>query len=116
MTDLPAIEIVFQQDTAARKQFFQAASFAHPAKMVLGLQLYLIEHYTKPGDTILDPMAGSGTVLTACALGRNVICVELEEKFCDMMAGFECDGEIKGYKDIWVEPIKEGWGTYDFGG
>lgn len=82
--DLPVNEIVFQQDTADRKYWFKAASFAHPAKMVLGLQLYLIEHYTKKGDTILDPMAGSGTILVACAIGRNVICVELEKKFVKM--------------------------------
>ena len=85
MTDLPIKEIVFQQDTAERKKFFRAASFSHPAKLNLGLQLYLIEHYTKPGDTILDCLAGSGTALVACALGRHVIAIELEEKFCAMM-------------------------------
>lgn len=52
--------------------------------MHLSLQLYLIEHYTKPGDTILDPMLGSGTLLIACALGRHVIGIELEQKFVDM--------------------------------
>lgn len=76
--------ICFQQDTKERKRFFKAASFAHPAKMVLGLQIYLIEHYTKPGDVILDPMAGSGTILIACTLGRNVVLIELEDKFVKM--------------------------------
>jgi DNA modification methylase len=83
--DLPVNEICFSSDTAHRKQWFRDCSFSHPAKMHLSLQMYLIEHYTKPGDTILDPMAGSGTILVACALGRNVIAVELEQKFCDMM-------------------------------
>lgn len=77
-------EIVFKQDTAERKKLFTSGSFSHPAKMVLGLQIYLVEHYTKPGDTILDPMSGSGTLLVGCMLGRNVICVELEEKFVKM--------------------------------
>jgi len=76
--------ICFKSDTKDRKGLFKAASFAHPAKMHLSLQIYLIEHYTKPGDTILDPMAGSGTILMACALGRNVVCVELEDKFVEM--------------------------------
>jgi len=76
--------ICFQQDTKERKRWFKAASFAHPAKMHLSLQIYLIERYTKPGDTILDPMAGSGTILVACALGRNVVLVELEDKFVKM--------------------------------
>jgi DNA modification methylase len=76
--------ITFKSDTKERKGLFKAASFAHPAKMVLGLQIYLIEHYTKPGDTILDPMAGSGTLLMACTLGRNVVLIELEDKFVKM--------------------------------
>ena len=76
--------ITFKPDTAERKRFFKAASFSHPAKMILGLQIYLIEHYTKVGDTILDPMAGSGTALIGCTLGRNMILVELEDKFVKM--------------------------------
>lgn len=54
------------------------------AKMSLPLQIWLIERYSKPGDWILDPMAGSGTLLVACSLSRNVILVELEEKFIKM--------------------------------
>ena len=81
---LPTNRIVFKSDTAERKKYFTANSFSHPAKMVLGLQIYLIERYTKPGDTILDPMAGSGTILIATHWGRNVILVELEEKFINM--------------------------------
>ena len=54
---------------------------------MLPLQLYLIDRYTQPGDIILDPMAGSGTLLVACSLGRHVICVELEQKFVDMQKG-----------------------------
>ncbi len=82
--DLEVKEISFSQDTKERKQWFTAASFSHPAKMHLQLQMYLIEHYTKVGETILDPMAGSGTILVGCALGRNVILVELEDKFVKM--------------------------------
>jgi len=52
--------------------------------MHLSLQIDLIERFTKLGDTILDPMAGSGTLLFACTLGRNVILVELEDKFVKM--------------------------------
>jgi len=94
-------EIVFPQDTAHRKSWFKAASFSHPAKMNLGLQIYLIEHYTKAGDWILDPMAGSGSILVATAIGRNVICVELEEKFCVMMRQnwekIKAQGPMLGY-------------------
>lgn len=79
--------VKFSSDTKHRKQWFTGISFSHPAKMSLPLQLWLIDNYTKEGDVILDPMAGSGTILVACSLGRNVICVELEQKFVDMMKG-----------------------------
>jgi len=77
-------EWVFKRDTAFRKRFFVPDSFAHPAKMDAQLLIKIVETYTLPGEVILDPMAGSGTTLLACTLGRNVILVELEEKFCKM--------------------------------
>ena len=42
---------------------------------------YLIEMFTKKGDTILEPFAGSGTtMIVAKAKGRNVIGAEIDEK------------------------------------
>ena len=81
------MELKFAVDTKHRKGWFTGMSFSHPAKMSLPLQLWIIENYTKVGDVILDPMAGSGTILIACSMGRNVIAVELESKFIDMMHG-----------------------------
>ena len=78
-------EIKFKRDTSFRKQFFVPDSFAHPAKMDAQLLIWIVEHYTEPGETILDPMSGSGTTMLACTLGRNVVLVELEDKFCKMM-------------------------------
>jgi len=70
--------------------------------MSLPLQLWIIERYTKAGDVILDPMAGSGTILIACSLGRNVIVLDLEQKFVDMMRGnwekIKQRGPQMGYK------------------
>ena len=60
-------------------------SFAHPAKMDSQLLLWIVNRYSEAGETILDPMAGSGTTMLSCTLGRNVVLVELEEKFCKMM-------------------------------
>ncbi len=79
------MELKFKRDTSFRKQFFVPESFAHPAKMDSALLLWIVERYTKPGEVILDPMAGSGTTMLACTLGRDVVLVELEEKFCKMM-------------------------------
>ena len=104
------MEILFKRDTAFRKQFFVPDSFAHPAKMDAQLLIWLVEHYSHPGETILDPMAGSGTLMLACGLERNVVLVELEEKFCKMMTGYDCDGKIKGYREVVVrEEQKAGW-------
>ena len=79
------MEIKFKRDTAFRKQFFVPESFAHPAKMDAQLLIWLVEHYSEVGETILDPMAGSGTMMLACGLGRHCVLIELEEKFCKMM-------------------------------
>ncbi len=78
------MELKFKSDTKQRRWRFDARHFAHPAKMVLPLQMWLVEHYTKPGEWILDPMAGSGTLLVACSLSRNVLLMELEQKFVRM--------------------------------
>ena len=78
------MELKFKRDTSFRKQFFVPDSFAHPAKMDAQLLIWLVERYTKPGEVILDPMAGMGTTMLACTLGRNMVLVELEEKFCKM--------------------------------
>ncbi|MBA7671909.1 hypothetical protein ES703_80078 [subsurface metagenome] len=78
------MEIKFKRDTTFRKLLFSPDSFAHPAKMDAQLLLWITERYTKPGETILDPMAGSGTTMLACMLSRNVVLVELEDKFCKM--------------------------------
>ena len=79
------MKLEFRRDTSFRKRFFVPDSFAHPAKMDAQLLLWITERYSKPGETILDPMAGSGTTMLACGTGRHCILVELEEKFCKMM-------------------------------
>jgi len=96
------MELTFRSDTKHRKQYFTGMSFSHPAKLVLPLQLWLIDKYTKPGELILDPMAGSGTILVACMMGRHVVTVELEEKFVAMQKGnwekIKQRGPMMGYE------------------
>lgn len=39
---------------------------------------YLLHRYTKPGDWVLDPFAGSGTTIDVCKrLGRNVFATDI---------------------------------------
>ena len=50
----------------------------HSAAFPQALPRWFIELFTDPGDTVLDPFAGSGTTLEAAlALGRHAIGVEL---------------------------------------
>lgn len=54
----------------------------HPAKFPEELVQEFIEFFTKKGQTVLDPMMGTGSTLIACAsCGRNGIGIELLEKY-----------------------------------
>lgn len=90
------IELKFKRDTKLRRKFFTPKHFVHPAKMHLQMLLWIVGKYTKPGEIILDPMAGAGTTMLAALLDRNVVLVELEEKFCKMCA------------DNWAKLVEDG--------
>lgn len=56
----------------------------HPTQKPDELYSWLIERYSKEGDTILDPTAGSfASVFTATAMGRNAIGMEMKKEFYD---------------------------------
>lgn len=74
-------------------KYFPQEAVSHPAKMNLNLLEYLIQHYTDEGDTLLDPMSGTGSMGILAGLnGRNAICIDLEQKFHEMQVGIDCDG------------------------
>ena len=53
----------------------------HPfaAKCPPQLARWAVERFSKPGDTVLDPMAGSGTVLVESRmLGRSAVGIEID--------------------------------------
>ncbi|MFW5492618.1 MAG: DNA methyltransferase [Prevotella sp.] len=54
----------------------------HPTQKPLGLLARIIEASTKPDAWILDPFSGSATTrIAANLLGRNYLCLEIEEQY-----------------------------------
>ena len=59
----------------------------HPTQKPDDLYEWLITRYSKEGDTILDPTAGSfASCFTAKKLGRNAIGIEMDDKFYEKAA------------------------------
>ena len=58
----------------------------HSAAFPESLPTWFIKLFTKPGDTVLDPFAGSGTTLFAAQkLRRNSIGIELLSEYAEMV-------------------------------
>lgn len=58
---------------------------AHPTEKAVSILEPLIESFSRPGDLVLDPFAGSGSTLVAAALnGRDYLGIELEQEYCKL--------------------------------
>lgn len=54
---------------------------SHPTEKPRRLMAEIVDDFTKPGQTVLDPFMGSGTTgVAATAMGRNFIGVELDPR------------------------------------
>lgn len=59
----------------------------HPTAKPLPMVQDWVRKFTNRGDTVLDPFAGSGTTLRAAVNeGRKAIGVELDERYCEIIA------------------------------
>ena len=57
----------------------------HETQKPLKLMKELVSLFSDPGETILDPFGGSGTTARAAKdLSRKCICIEIEEKYCEI--------------------------------
>ena len=79
------MRITLKPDKVLRDRLFTPESYQHPAKGHLGLWWEILERYTQPGQWVLDPMAGVGATMLGALMGRNIICVELEQHFIEPM-------------------------------
>jgi len=71
--------------TTTEARSVEVAKIGHPTPKPLRLMGLLLERC--PPGVIADPFAGSGaTLLAARNLGRQAIGVELEEKYCELIA------------------------------
>jgi DNA modification methylase len=59
----------------------------HPTQKPLALMASLVNQFTDFGETVIDPVAGSGTTgVAAKRLGRKAILIERDEKHCESAA------------------------------
>lgn len=60
--------------------------FTHPSPKEVSHYQKLVEMFTNPGDTVLDPFAGSGTTGVACLnANRKFILIEKDPLYCDII-------------------------------
>ena len=80
----------------------------HPAKFPETLAQEFIEFFTKAGQTVLDPMVGTGSTLIACLRsGRNGVGIELSPKYAKLAAQLvEEEKAALGSEQLRVEVIQ----------
>jgi DNA modification methylase len=115
-TRLPRGDVLtFASDIGTRRAWFVPESMGHPAKLHLGLLAWLVERFTRPGDTLADPMAGTGSLLLAAALQRHVILRDVEPRWlalCERNAAHIRDraGMFAGCVQVGQHDAREPWG------
>jgi len=78
--------ILFPRDSDYRKELFPLLKLdEHPAKANIYLVQAIVEYVSEPEDTIMDIMAGTGTIMTAALIGRRVVCLDIEQPYIEIL-------------------------------
>jgi len=76
--------IVFPDDMTLRRELF-AEKVQHPAHNNLYMLDELAQYLAKPGEWVLDPMAGAGSIMWVARHGYKVGCIELGKYFSEQL-------------------------------
>lgn len=100
----PYRPVLFRELVKLKTDYATHDLYPYPAKFIPNVVRYFIDVYTKPGETIFDPFAGSGTVgIESEITGRNYILWDLNPLI-----------EILVRAETWKEEINEKLFEIDF--
>ena len=86
----------------------RAFGIPHPGSIPAAIIAHLLHYYTKPGDLVVDPMAGGGTTVdVANSMGRRILAYDIaplrpEIAYSDVKLGFT--PEARGCALIFCDP------------
>ena len=73
--------ILFPSDQSYRKDIFPEEVNQHQAKANVFLIQACIEYVSEPGQTLLDPFGGTGTLMVGALMSRDVVLIEISEEY-----------------------------------
>jgi DNA modification methylase len=77
---------IWRYATSGQIEQSNRVKLKHPATMPDKLAADLVQAFSRPGDTVLDPFAGSGTTLIAALnLGRDAIAIEIAPEYVEII-------------------------------
>ena len=77
--------ILFPTDSTWRHKLYPEEVNSHPAKANMHLVEACIDYVSEPEQTVMDVMAGTGTIMLGALKGRRVVCIEISPKFTKIM-------------------------------